>query len=76
LATTLARWDEAAQHFEDAVAMNTRMDARPWLARTQEQHATMLLARPHSGDCDHATALLDAALATARELGMGFCCRL
>jgi hypothetical protein len=47
LATTLARWDEAAQHFEDALAMNTRMDARPWLARTQEQYATMLLARRH-----------------------------
>ena len=50
--------------------MNTRMDARPWLAHTQEQYATMLLARRQSGDRDKATALLDAALATARELGM------
>jgi tetratricopeptide (TPR) repeat protein len=70
LATALARWDEAAQHFEDALAMNARMDARPWLAHTQEQYATMLLARRQSGDRDKAAALLDAALATARELGM------
>jgi DNA-binding NarL/FixJ family response regulator len=71
LATTLARWDEAAQHFEDALAMNARMDARPWLAHTQYAYATMLLARSHPGDDDKATALLDAALSTAHALGMG-----
>lgn len=70
LATTLERWDDAAQHFEDALAMNARMDAPPWLAHTQEQYAAMLLARAQSGDRDKAAALLDAALATARELGM------
>jgi tetratricopeptide (TPR) repeat protein len=70
LANTLERWDDAARHFEDALAMNTRMDARPWLARTQEQYATMLLARHQSGDRDKAADLLGAALATARELGM------
>ncbi|HEY6418439.1 MAG TPA: adenylate/guanylate cyclase domain-containing protein [Candidatus Binataceae bacterium] len=70
LATTLQRWDDAARHFEDALAMNARMDARPWLAHTQEQCATMLLARRQSGDSDKAAALLDAALATAGELGM------
>jgi class 3 adenylate cyclase/tetratricopeptide (TPR) repeat protein len=70
LATTLERWEEAAQHFEDALAMNARMDARPWLAHTQEQYATMLFARRQSGDRNKAATLLDAALATARELGM------
>ena len=70
LATTLKRWVDAARHFEDALAMNTRMEARPWLARTQEQYATMLLARGRSGDRDNATTMLDAALATACELGM------
>jgi tetratricopeptide (TPR) repeat protein len=70
LATTLERWDDAARHFEDAIAMNARMDARVWLAHTQEQYATMLLARHQSGDRDKAAALLEAALATTRELGM------
>jgi len=70
LAATLERWDDAARHFEDAIAMNARMDARVWLARTQEQYAVMLLARHNSGDRDKAAALLEAALATTRELGM------
>ena len=70
LATTMGHWDTAAQHFEDALAMNARMDARPWLAHTQYAYATMLLARNQPGDGDKATALLDAALVTARELGM------
>ena len=68
LATTLERWDEAEQHFEDALAMNARMEAYPWLARAQHQYARMLLDRP--GDRDRAVSLLEAALATARELGM------
>jgi class 3 adenylate cyclase/tetratricopeptide (TPR) repeat protein len=70
LAATLERWDDASRHFEDAIAMNARMGARPWLAHTQEQYATMLLARRQSGDRDKAAALLDVALATTRELGM------
>jgi hypothetical protein len=78
LATTLGRWDEAAQHFEDALAMNARMEAWPWLAHTQYQYAIMLLARDQSGDpstgsgqaSEKARELLKAALITARELGM------
>jgi tetratricopeptide (TPR) repeat protein len=70
LATTLERWDEAAQHFEDALTMNARMEARPWLAHTQHQYATMLLTRDQPGDSEKARELLRAALVTARELGM------
>jgi hypothetical protein len=70
LASTLERWDDAARHFEDALEMNARMDARTWLAHTQQQYATMLLARHQSGDRDKAATLLEAALVTARELGM------
>jgi len=70
LAATLERWDDAARHFEDALAMNARMDARPWLAHTQEQYAAMLLARRQSGDREKAAALLDTALGTTCELGM------
>jgi tetratricopeptide (TPR) repeat protein len=70
LATPMGDWDTAAQHFEAALAMNARMEARPWLAHTQYAYATVLLARSRPGDSDKATALLDAALVTARELGM------
>lgn len=70
LATTLGRWEEAVRHFEDALAMNTRMEAWPWLAHTQYQYAAMLLARDQAGDSEKARELLKAALATARELGM------
>jgi DNA-binding CsgD family transcriptional regulator len=70
LATTMGHLDMAAQHFEDALAMNARMEAWPWLAHTQYAYATMLLARHQPGDSDKATALLDSALVTARGLDM------
>jgi hypothetical protein len=70
LAATLARWQEAEQHFAAALAMNARMGARPWLAHTQQQYAAMLVARGETSNRVRATALLDAALLTASELGM------
>jgi tetratricopeptide (TPR) repeat protein len=70
LAATLEHWDDAERHFEEALAMNARMDAPVWIAHTQEQYAAMLLARNQPSDRDKANALLDTALATARELGM------
>jgi class 3 adenylate cyclase/tetratricopeptide (TPR) repeat protein len=70
LATLLARWDDAEQHFDTALTMNRRMGARPWLAHTQYQYARMLLSRDQPGDSEKAAALIKDALATARELGM------
>ena len=70
LTSTLERWDDAVRHFEDALAMNARMEAWPWLAHTQYQYATMLLSRDLAGDRDRAFALLDSAFTTARRLGM------
>jgi DNA-binding NarL/FixJ family response regulator len=66
----MARWDEAEQHFQEALAMNTRTGARPWLAHTQHDYAAMLLAHGQPEDRVQAMTLLEAALATARELGM------
>ena len=71
LATTVRRWDDAQRHFEDALSMNAKMGARPWLARTQLDYAGMLLARAQAGDRDRAMPMVDEALATAQELGMG-----
>lgn len=70
LATTLARWEDAARHFADALAMSKRMGARPWAAHTQHDYARMLLARNQAGDQEKAMELLDLALSTAQELGM------
>jgi DNA-binding NarL/FixJ family response regulator len=70
LATTMERWEDAERHFTDALTMNARMGARPWLAHTQFQYALMLSTRHQSGDHARATALRLEALATARELGM------
>ena len=66
----MKRWPEAERHFEAALAMNARQGGRPWLAHTQHQYAAMLLARNANGDRERAMALLDEALAAAREIGM------
>jgi tetratricopeptide (TPR) repeat protein len=50
LAATLGRWIDAEHHFENALNMNARMGARPWLAHTQCQYARMLLLRDHAED--------------------------
>ena len=70
LATTLARWDEAEWHFDEAIALNERIGARPWGAHTRNDYARMLLARDAPGDRARARGLAAAALATYRELGM------
>ena len=70
LSTTLGKWDDGARHFEDALAMNARMEAWPWLAHTQFQYAKMLLVRARPIDRERAFALLDAALTSTRRLGM------
>jgi DNA-binding SARP family transcriptional activator len=70
LATVTQTWEEAELHFEDALAANARMGARPWLALTENDYARMLRARDGRGDRERAQALLDAARKTYRELGM------
>ena len=46
------------------------MGAQPWVAYTQYDYATMLLARDQPGDREKAQELLVLALTTAHELGM------
>jgi DNA-binding SARP family transcriptional activator/tetratricopeptide (TPR) repeat protein len=66
LARLLERPDEAVAHFEAALLANERMGARPWLARTQEDFASLVMER----EPERGRELLDAALAAYRELGM------
>jgi len=70
LAATLARWDEAAAHFEAALAMNERMEFRPWHAHTQHDFARTLLARNAAGDRERALELIADARSTYRGLEM------
>jgi class 3 adenylate cyclase len=70
LAGTLSLWDEARRHFEDAMEMNARMGARPFLAYTQHDYAQMLLRYGEPEDRERALELANQALDTARELGM------
>jgi DNA-binding SARP family transcriptional activator len=70
LATMTQSWEQAELHFEDALAANAGMGARPWLAHTANDYARMLHARSGGGDRDRVRELLDTALGTYRELGM------
>jgi DNA-binding SARP family transcriptional activator len=70
LASLLGRFDDAARHFDDALRMNEKMGARPWVAHTQEHHARMLLRRNAHGDRERAEELLSRARVAYHELGM------
>ena len=68
LATTIGWLDDAARHFETALAMNARLRSPLWVAHTQHEYAHMLLRRDAPKDRDHARALLNAALGIADQL--------
>ena len=70
LASLQGRFEDAAEHFHEALRMNQTMAARPWVAHTQEAHARMLRRRNAQGDQEHANELLSRAQATYRELDM------
>ncbi len=70
LAACLARWDDAERHFADALAMNERLGARPYVVRTRRAWAAMLLDRGAPADAARARELIATGLAEAEALGM------
>jgi tetratricopeptide (TPR) repeat protein len=70
LATTLGHYDDAGQHFERALEMNTRIRSPLWTAHTQYEYARMLRLRGNPRDQGRAHTLLATATATADELGL------
>jgi len=73
LAACLGRWDDAERHFADALAMNERLGARPYVVRTRRAWASMLLDRndpSRTGDAARARELIAAGRAEAEALGM------
>jgi hypothetical protein len=68
LAARLGRWDAARSHFEQALALLERLDARPYLMRTRYEYGRALL---ECGDAtEQALSLLEAAREGAQRLGM------
>jgi len=70
LAATITRWADAERHFESALAMNTEMGARPWVAHTHRDYARMLVARDARGDRAKAQQHLSQAVTGYDALGM------
>ncbi len=66
-AATCGRLDEAAAHFEAAIASDIAVGARPALVQTRARYAEVLAAR---GEAARARELAAAAVAEAAELGI------
>jgi predicted ATPase len=70
LAATMQRWESAEEHFEAALALDTRMGARAWRVRTELGYVRMLLARATAADGERVRALLSSMVDTTHELGL------
>jgi len=75
LATVLERWDQAAAHFEDALASTTSLGATLHVADTQSAYAAMLCSRRAPGDRELAAELVEAAGTIYRQLGIEYAAR-
>lgn len=69
LAAALGRAEDADRHFTDAVAMERRIGALPFLALAQLEHAKLLASQGARGG-ERARELLEPCMRTARRLGM------
>jgi tetratricopeptide (TPR) repeat protein len=68
VAVLTERWDDAEAHFDEALALNEKSRALPWLAHTQAGYARFLRARGRREE--RAAELLGAAVATYDALGV------
>jgi tetratricopeptide (TPR) repeat protein len=70
LAAAMGRMDDAVHHLEAAIQLNEQMGARPWAAHCRHDLAQILRRRDALGDRSRAAELEEAAIATARSIGM------
>jgi DNA-binding CsgD family transcriptional regulator len=70
LSHTISKFDQAARHFEDALAFCRKAGYRPELAWSLCDYADTLLQRDQPNDRIRARSLLEEALAISSELGM------
>ena len=66
----LGRLEDAERHFHDALEMNRRMGAWPWVAYTQHDLAEILVGRDARGDREAAVQLLREADGTCSDSGV------
>jgi hypothetical protein len=60
----------AERAFEQALALERRLEGRCLVTRTRQQYAAMLAARGAAGDRDRARSLAEEALSSATSIGM------
>jgi class 3 adenylate cyclase/tetratricopeptide (TPR) repeat protein len=70
-AACLSQWGDAEQYFNQALATNERIGARPYVVRTLRAYAGMLLDRNAAGDNMRAAKLIEEGGIEADKLGMG-----
>lgn len=70
LASLMECFDEAAEHFELAIAQNRKTGQAPWVARSQYDYARMLAGRRDRGRRGQIRELVTEARKTANRLGM------
>jgi hypothetical protein len=70
LAGTLGEWDAADEHFAAALALNTRLGARPALAQTLRDQAGVWLRRGGARNVDRGRTQLQAAAEAFRATEM------
>jgi tetratricopeptide (TPR) repeat protein len=73
--TPMGELDEADTAFQTASVVHERFGAAPLLARTNLEHARMLVARAGNGDREDAKRLLSEVVPVADELGMSLVLR-
>jgi DNA-binding CsgD family transcriptional regulator len=70
LAAAIGEWENAAAHFESALALNRRMSAHTWTAHTEYEYGRMLLTHGRAADRFRARALLAEAARSSERLGL------
>jgi hypothetical protein len=68
LASTKGDLDDAVRHYEAALELERRWNARAWLVRTRAHYAYALVSRAAPGDRDLASHLAREAIAQAHAL--------
>ncbi|MEJ2351920.1 MAG: BTAD domain-containing putative transcriptional regulator [Anaerolineales bacterium] len=72
LAAAMSDWAAAEQHFQEAIELDTRIGAWPWLGHSQYEYAAMMLNREQDNDRERANALLVEAQSAAHRMGMAY----